>query len=232
MRDKTLERVGAWSGLGYILVFGLGWLILARWFPPISPADTAEQVAALYKEHHVVLMLASVIMMVSMLLLIPFSALMVLIMQRIERRTGMLTLMLGFSLATTLILSFYTPLSFSMAAFRPERSVEAVQLANDMGFLQFMGGIPLFLMNWVVMAFAILVIDDKQNPVLPRWFGYLNLWTAILYLPELLIYFFKTGPFAWDGIVGFWLPALLLILYFNVTPFVLVPALKRLDDAA
>ena len=85
----------------------------------------------------------------------------------------------------------------------------------------------MFVMIWVFCAYGALVLSPRENPIIPRWFGYLSLWTAILYIPELLIYFFKVGPFAWDGIIGFWIPAILFIVFFLATPFVLIPAVKR-----
>lgn len=227
MKDKTLEIVGAWSGLAYVLLFGLGWLMLAHWLPPISPAAGATEVAAQFQERRIPLMLASIAMMVSTLALLPFSAVLVLVIQKIEQRIGMLTLTLAFSAVLGMVLNFYTPFSFSVAAFRPERSPELIQLMSDIGFMQFMGGIPLFIMTWVVTAYAALVASSRENPILPRWYGYLSLWTAILYIPELLIFLFKTGPFAWDGFIGFWIPAILFTVYWWVTPFVLVRAIKR-----
>lgn len=61
----------------------------------------------------------------------------------------------------------------------------------------------------------------------PRWVGYANLWIAILYLPELLVFFFTTGPFAWDWLIGFWIPAVLFIAFFAASPFVLRPVVRR-----
>ncbi|CAH38131.1 MULTISPECIES: hypothetical protein [Burkholderia] len=222
-----LERASAWSGLVFLLIFGLGWLVLARFFPPISPDAAAAGVAAIYRARRLSLMLASVLMMSSIVFLMPVSALFVLLIQKIERRVGILTLMMGFTLTTNLVVTFYTALSFSLAAFRAQRSPELVQFANDLGFLQFMGGISMFVMAWFVSAYAILVESPRENPVLPRWVGYVSLWMGLLYLPELLIYFFRTGPFAWDGIVGFWIPAALFVVYFLFSPVVLVPAVRR-----
>jgi hypothetical protein len=228
LRDKyALERASAWFGLVFLAVFGLGWLALAHFFPPISPADSAQQVAAIYQSRRVWLMLGSVFMMLSVLSLMPVSALLVLVVNKIEARVGILTLMMGFTLTTNLVLTFYTGLSFSAAAFRADRSADLIQFANDLGFLQFMGGIPMFMMVWLILAYAILVVSPRANPVLPRWAGYANLWIAILFVPELLIYFFKHGIFAWDGIVGFWIPALLLIGFFVLSPFILVPFTRK-----
>jgi hypothetical protein len=35
--------------------------------------------------------------------------------------------------------------------------------------------------------------------------GYLNLLVAFSFVPDVLAYFFKTGPFAWNGVFVFWL---------------------------
>ena len=50
----------------------------------------------------------------------------------------------------------------------------------------------------------------------PRWVGYLNLWVAFAFVPDILAYFFFSGPFAWNGIFVFWL-ALTAYVVFLVT---------------
>ncbi len=228
MQSRWLERASAWCGLVYLLVFGTGWVFVARFFPPIPPSANPGQVAAQFQQHHGMLMLAAVLMMCSTFVLFPVSALLILIARAIERQIGMVTVMMALTVATYLVFNFYTPFSFAMAAFRPDRDTEIVQYASDYGFLQFMGGIPMFLMVWVLSAYAILVLNPRENPIVPRWFGYLNLWIAILYLPELLVFFFHSGPFAWNGIVGFWIPAVLFIVYFAATPVIMVPLVRKL----
>jgi hypothetical protein len=46
--------------------------------------------------------------------------------------------------------------------------------------------------------------DKREKPIFPRWFGYFNFWIGIMFIPGELIWFFKTGPFAWNGLVSFW----------------------------
>ncbi|AYM42484.1 hypothetical protein DYE20_13825 [[Mycobacterium] chelonae subsp. gwanakae] len=228
MHDRTLERASAWSGLLYLLIFGTGWMLVAHFMPPIPPSADPAAVAGQFERRHVWLMLAAVLMMCSTFALFPVSALLVLIVRRIERHAGLVTVMMGLTLATYLVMNFYTPFSFAVAAFRTERDPALVQYASDYGFLQFIGGIPMFLMVWILSAYAILVLSPRRDPLIPRWFGYLNLWIAILYLPELLVFFFHSGPFAWNGVAGFWIPAILFIVYFAVSPAILVPAVRKL----
>jgi hypothetical protein len=42
--------------------------------------------------------------------------------------------------------------------------------------------------------------------VLPRWAGYLNLWTVPLLVPGFAVYVFRSGPLAWNGIFTWWVP--------------------------
>lgn len=58
-------------------------------------------------------------------------------------------------------------------------------------------------MFWIAAA---VLMDNRRAPILPRWVGYLSLWAAILIIPAGLILFFKTGPWACNGIVGFFVP--------------------------
>lgn len=227
MNNKLLERVGAWGAAAYIASFGGAWLFMACFLPPISPARSALEMAKLFGERNAILMLASVLMICSTWALVPFGALLTLVMRKIEGSVGMLTLMMGITAVTFVVLNFYMGLSFALAAFRPERAPELILYATDSAFLQVLGGIPMFMGIWSLCAYAVLAASPRKNPILPRWFGYLNLWAALSLLPELLVFFFKTGPFAWDGLFGFWIPAVATIGYSLTTPFVFVPMVRK-----
>jgi hypothetical protein len=227
MSNRFLERIGAWSPFIYISTFGNAWFFLCYFLPPISPAVSAGEMAKIFQERNSILMLASVIMVCSTWALVPFGALLTLIIRKIEGSFGMLTLMMGFTFATFTVLNFYMGLSFALAAFRPERTAEVILYSTDSAFLQVLGGIPMFVGVWSLCAYAILVASPRQKPIMPRWFGYLNLSAALSLLPELLVFFFKTGPFAWDGLFGFWIPAFFTVGYSLVSPFVFRTVVRK-----
>ncbi|ALG15273.1 hypothetical protein AOZ06_34430 [Kibdelosporangium phytohabitans] len=172
-------------------------------------------------------MLGSVAIMVSTMVLAPAGALLVLIVRKAESGVGILTVILGLTVATTMVLTFYTGFSLALATFRAGRGPALIQYASDSAFLQFIGGIPMFWLLWIVVACASLVTRSRENPVIPRWFGYVSLWAAILYIPELLVFFLKQGPFAWDGLVGFWIPAVIFIVYFPLATAVSLGIIRR-----
>lgn len=71
------------------------------------------------------------------------------------------------------------------------------------------------------MGIVGLIAPPKRRPW-PRWVGYLALWLSLLAVPASLIAFFQTGPFAWDGLFGFWVPLTAFVGFFAaMTPLVL-----------
>ena len=74
---------------------------------------------------------------------------------------------------------------------------------------------------------AAIVGDKSANPIFPRWVGFFNFWVAILFIPGALIPFFKSGPFAWNGLFSFWIPATVFGVWFIVMLTMLLKAIDR-----
>ena len=230
MNTKS-QLLCAWCGIGFLVLFGLGWWILAGFLPPISPALNANEVAAFYQENTGRIRLGLMITMFSAALTAPWVAVIAVQMKRIEGDFPVLAytqLIVG----TVGILILVLPaLIWTTAAFRPERDIELIQLLNDFGWLLFiMTFSPAFIQN-LVIGLAIFS-DQNETPVFPRWLGYFNIWVAILFIPGGLITFFKTGPFAWDGILAFWLPVVVFFGWFLVMFQALLKTIKQQAQSA
>jgi hypothetical protein len=157
---------------------------------------------------------------------VPFTAVVAQQIARIEGGIGVLTISQVMGGVGNVFLTFYPAIWWVVASFRPERAVELTQLINDAAWLQFVGGLTPFLPILVTIAIASLA-DDSEHPAFPRWCGYFNLWAFVLFLPTQLIFFFKTGPFAWNGILAFWIPLTVFTLWFIVMFTVLRKAILR-----
>ncbi|WP_445187309.1 hypothetical protein ACTXG6_09070 [Pseudonocardia sp. Cha107L01] len=59
----------------------------------------------------------------------------------------------------------------------------------------------------------------------PRWTAYFNVWAAVLFLPGGLAYFFRTGPFAWNGVFAFWVAASTFFLWLLVMTWLTIAAI-------
>jgi hypothetical protein len=76
----------------------------------------------------------------------------------------------------------------------------------------------------VVCGLAILK-HAARNPVFPRWAGFFNLWSALIFLPGSLLPFFKAGPFACNGLLAFWLPGTIFGIWYIVMQVLVLKAI-------
>jgi hypothetical protein len=114
-----------------------------------------------------------------------------------------------------MILTFYPAIWWLVAAYRPERPAELIYLMNDLAWLQLIGGVTVFFPLPGSIAVA-AICDSSVNPVFPRWVGFFCLWVIVLIVPDQLIFFFHSGPFAWSGLFGLWIPLAVFGAWFLV----------------
>ena len=193
-----------WAGPLFVLFFVLG-LFIAGDIPPPSPSLTPLQIATIFKEHTTSIQIGLLIVLACQGLYAIFCAELTVQMRRIEGEHSPLAFaQLG--LAVLAILLAIVPMMFQLAAtFRiNERSDFTFQLLSDLTWLPFIGAWFTVVPQWAVTGIAILQ-DTREQPIFPRWSGYANLWFAVLSLPSTGLYFLKVGPFAWDGMLAFWL---------------------------
>jgi hypothetical protein len=201
---RLAELGCAWSGLVGLAV-ALAGFVLARFLPlPPKANDTPTEVVHYYVQHltsiRVGLMLASL----GVCLVGPLLALITLQMWRIARGgSPVLAILAAITGAVTWVMLLVPMIVLEVAAFRPGRNPETTQALHDLGWILFLTPVGPFALQGLVIAAAILT-DDREEPLLPRWLGYLNIWVALSFVPALLAYFFKSGPFAWHGVFVFY----------------------------
>jgi hypothetical protein len=80
----------------------------------------------------------------------------------------------------------------------------------------------------LVLATGVAILqDDADEPILPRWLGYLNVWCALLFAPAGLMPFFKTGPLDWRGLISLWLGFAAFGLWLVASSWTLDRAIRR-----
>lgn len=202
-----------------------GWWLLPDWVPPVAPMADANAVTQEYLNLNRI-RVGMVICMFTAAIYLPFGAAITDQVSLVEGRFGILSIISACAVLGNAILTFYPPVWWLTAAFRPDRSAELIYLINDAAWLQFIGGITLFIP--ILLCIAVAAFNDKrENPPFPRWSGYFCLWVFVLILPGQLLFFFKTGPFAWDGLIAFWLALTVFTAWFLVTSFLLRKYYRR-----
>jgi hypothetical protein len=227
--DKGNQRFALYCGLVFPFVFFLG-MIVAGLFPLPSPHDSLKQVRDFYASSPDRMRIGLFIMVASAALQAPLAGLIGVHMRRIEGRHSVLayTQML---LGAVAVLAVLIPvMMFVNLAYRPAtRDAQTLLFFHDQAWLIFVGMWSAASMQSVCIGLAVLR-DRRSTPIIPRAYGYFNLWVATLFVPGGVIYFFKHGPFAWNGLFAFWVPASVFGAWFIVTFVVLRKVIAEQPD--
>jgi len=181
----------------------LGLLVMARWVPPPSPALDAAQTAALFTNNPWLRVGLGIIAFASPL----YMGLAIAIAAQLMRIEESPPVMSGLQLlmnAVGVVVFQFPPLFWLGISYRPGLSPEIIQVINDISWFIFVGAVGSFVLQPVIIGLCILG-NESSEEVYPRWIGYANLWLGFLFIPGALVMFFVTGPFAWNGLLTFWL---------------------------
>lgn len=206
MNQKT-QLMCTWSGLTFAAMFAGGWFLIAHFVPPHLPAATADEIARLYAANTSQIRLGLMFCMFATGFYAPWVAILYVILKRIEGDEAPLMAITQLVSGTVGYVVFCLPaMIWITVSFRPERDPQLLLLLNDLGWLILTMVVSPFIMQNLAIGVAVLQ-DRTAQALMPRWVGYFNIWAAIIYVPAGLIPFFKSGPFAWNGFIAFWLPA-------------------------
>jgi hypothetical protein len=225
--DPFPMRLFVWSGLILVLmtVIGFGWLM--HLVPPPSPAASKQEMLDHVREHQTSILIGAALVTFFWSFWVTWAAPIILYIRRMERVPLLTFASLanvggGAAVITTIAVAW------TVMAFRAEDAT-IVQAFNDLGFFLFLYTWPPFGIWMVIIAIAIFR-DVNQKQTFPRWVAYYNLYAAIGMAPASLMGLFKTGPFAYNGILAFWVVAVDFFVWMVVMSIVMMKAIARDEE--
>ncbi|RJF89407.1 hypothetical protein D3874_22535 [Oleomonas cavernae] len=202
--DGTVAKAFVLSGVALVasLVLTQGWLM--GFIPPPSPSLSAEELAQIFIDRKVGIRIGTLIQCVCYTFWSTWAISIVFFMRRMERGVPLLTYASIANIGGGYVFFLLMPITWAALAFRPEAmDPKFLQIMNDWVWFIFILSWPPFAVFMIFIAVAIFR-DHNVPTVFPRWVAFFNLWCAVLIVPAGLIEFFKTGPFAYDGLISFW----------------------------
>ncbi|TPG32444.1 hypothetical protein [Mycolicibacterium hodleri] len=224
--SRLIQLCCAWAGSVFFVLYVIAFVGFARFVPPPAPSWDAVRIDALFTEHAIQIRAGMVLGLIATALLIPFFAVISVQIARIERRLPVLAL-IQFGGAVLLIVFFQLcGMLWIAATFRSELDSSTVRVLNDLSWLIFVMVFPGYVLQLFCIALASFM-DRTAAPIWPRWVGYLNVSVALCGEGGAIAAFFKQGPFAWNGIIGFYIPIVAFVVWIGVMTYHLHKGINR-----
>lgn len=220
------HKFGIWCGMLGATLIAIGLFALMGFLPAPRPSASAAEIAAYFRGNSTSIILGAMALIAAFPMMVPFYAVISEHIRRMDNQGSVLARsQFGLGVLAVCVPGVVGSVSWMIAAFRPERSDETIQLLNDFSWILIFSVVMAGLLQ--VFMLGIAIFNDKSaSPVFPRWFGWFNLWIGVAFLPGGLLGLFKTGPFAWNGLFCYWLGLAAFGLWFAVTAVLLLKAEK------
>ena len=228
MTDKRTQLISIHSCWVFFVLFGLGWCVLAGFLPPPAPHDTALQVARQFRGNTTGIRVGMVIAIFAGAFLLPWGGAVCGQMKRIEGRHSVMTWAWAAAQGCVVIEFIYPCAFWAVAAFRTSDPAR-VQNFNDLAWLPFFGIVSTAVIQMILLGWLTLR-DRRPEPIYPRWFAYVQFWCAVGVLPASLVLCFHSGPFAWNGILAYWVGLTVGFVWFLVTTVMTARAIRAMPD--
>lgn len=217
-----------WTTVVFYQLFSLVFFVLTRTQPPTDPDWSSARVARWFLDYRTGLLVGFGIMFLVTGLVAFQNALNAYSMWRmsVSRAYGYAYLVLiSLSALPGMLLMC---VALTVGAMRPDRDPEILHWLYDLGYLSYVGTMGVFLIASIVWMVAILI---DRNGVLPKWFAYLNLCNALTEVIVSPAWVFRRGPFAWNGVIAWWIDMIVFGIYAGASFLVLRTMIRR-DDLA
>ncbi|MDB5971376.1 MAG: hypothetical protein JWQ90_3826 [Hydrocarboniphaga sp.] len=204
------QNIRVCASMGLIATMVMFTAIWPCWqmLPPLSPMLSPAEVAQHLRDHRSGILIGGVLITLSGSLFFMFLGGIYACTKRMEGPGAPLTngaiMVTGFGFFPLFMLAAF----LIEAVYRPELSDDTMRLLFDLAMWMLVFPAMPALLMYGAIGYATLT-DRNATPIFPRWLGFTNLWVAVLSLGGAIIPFFKQGPFAWNGLIAFWIPAVL-----------------------
>ncbi|MFJ9390485.1 hypothetical protein ACIRON_16795 [Nocardioides sp. NPDC101246] len=224
---RTINLATVWTGPLFFVLYLLAFGVIAGYLPPPSPSLTANEVVQLFTEDGQRIRFGLILGMIFCTLMFGFFGAFSVQIARIEGRVPILA-MLQFGAAVLLIVFFFVCHMLWIAMTFRDYSAPAMQQMNDLAWLIFVMVFPTYVLQMICIALAAFM--DTEEQAFPRWYGWFCLWVGISGSGGAIAVYFKSGPLAWNGVIGFWIPIVMFAIWLCASVPVLLRAVHSQFD--
>ncbi|WP_114970572.1 hypothetical protein [Rhodoferax ferrireducens] len=222
-------RFCAWMGPVFMSVFIVFWGIMGHNIPPWNADLPAATIANWFRTEANTIRTGMVLSMTFAVLYAVWGLAIGRVMTRIVPKDSILVDLQVWGAGLTVVPVLVSTSFWLAGAYRPEALPDYVlQLLYDMAWLL----IDLAYAVTTVQLFAAgvgFMRDKRTTPLIPKWLAWYGIWVGFMFVAECLMPFFKTGAFARDGILNFWIEFMIWFVWCPTLTFYILKAINRIE---
>jgi len=222
-------RLCAWGGPGLLFISLFFWAILGHNLPPISPGLDAQAFADVVRANADQIRIGMLGLTMGGVLYMVWGLAITKVMEPLEGRSNVLSTLQMWGAGMTSMFFIIAPAIWLASTFRIETaSSETIQVLHDVGWMLFDITVPTASIQFA--AFGVCILSDRRRvPVIPKWVAWIGIYEAVGLLILALMPFFRTGAFARDGAINFWIVFPAFFGYMVIVSIYLFKAIPKLE---
>jgi hypothetical protein len=221
------QKIGLWCNWIFVALTAIGWLGIAHFWLPAHADIGVDATKVWFSDTHKWgTIVGCSIFYVAAGLLTPGSVAFGIMLSKIEGRWPLMSITTGVCGAFISLIIFFNCCAWIVAAYRPETAPDVIQSWYDWAWFA-------FLLGWIYLAIEMVATgivelqDTRERPMVPRWFTWLTFAGAASLIFAAGPAFFQSGPFAYHGLLAFYLPVVVWALYLVLTTWFMFQELQR-----
>ena len=232
MPSERAQVIMVWWSMVFLAIFIPAWWGLLKMMPPPGPSLTEAQVGAFYLEHGTAIRWGAMIASWVSAFMVPLSVVVAVQMARLEKGTPVWSILAFAGGITMSMFLVFPPICWGVAAFSVDRAPEVTTLMHELSLLTLTTTDQYYIFLWLPLAYVSIRQGQDALSPFPKWYGWFTLWAAIAFEVGALAFHFKSGPFAWNGVLVFWMPLTVFFAWLAVTYYLLLKVLPAQLAAA
>ena len=229
LKSLKLQKAAIMCGFAFLAFIGIGWLGVGHFYAPahadLSLAETLQYFTQDYAWQNI---WGNSCIIIAAAFLCPPSIMLGLYYADIEGRRPVWSIAAGVGGLSIALIIFMNGCMWMSCAYRPWLEAENVQMMSDFAWFA-------FLLGWVYLELEMMAVTivslNYKNRMIPRWFGFASLVGGLVLMGAQGIAFFQSGPFAYHGLMGFYMPMLVWGCWFiGETVFMLKENKRRTQE--
>jgi len=234
---QTVERpaslkIGLWCNWIFVALTAIGWLGIAHFWAP-ARADLGLDATKVWftETHQWGTIIGCSLFYIAAGILTPGSIAMGIMLAKVEGRWPLWSITMAMCGVFISLIVFFNACAWIVSAYRDDSDASVIQAFSDWAWFA-------FLLGWIYLAiemFATAVVelmDHRPEPMVPRWLTWLTIAGGATLIFAAGPAFFKSGPFAYHGLLAFYLPVVIWGAYITLTTWYMLRELKSARDEA